>query len=86
MLLTLLRRARAGRFSLSAHREHAYQRLIASGWSHGQVALAYGGTTSLIALSGLVAAQGPDGAVAALFGVWTLILCGLYALIGRQAG
>ncbi|MGJ3232557.1 MAG: hypothetical protein ACFE0P_12225 [Oceanicaulis sp.] len=85
VLLTLLRRARHGRFSLSAHREHAYQRLIAAGWSHGRTALAYGGLTTLIALSGLAAAQGPDGAVAAVFALWTLILTALYILVGRLA-
>ncbi|MEQ8406127.1 MAG: hypothetical protein RKE49_13600 [Oceanicaulis sp.] len=83
VLLTLLRRARHGRFSLSAHREHAYQRLIAAGWSHRRVALAYGAATCLIAVTGLGAAQGPDGAVPAVFALWTLALCGLYAGVGR---
>lgn len=83
VLLTLLRRARQGRFSLSAHREHAYQRLIASGWSHRRVALTYGGLTGLIALTGLAAAQGPDGAVPAAFAMWTIGLCGLYAVAGH---
>lgn len=82
VLLTLLRRARHGRFSLSAHREHAYQRLVAAGWSHGRVALVYGGLTALIALSGLAAAQGPDGAVAVVFAVWTLALAGLHLAVG----
>ncbi|XBQ16343.1 MAG: hypothetical protein ABL308_00350 [Oceanicaulis sp.] len=85
VLLTLLRRARHGRFSLSAHREHAYQRLIAAGWSHGSVALAYGGLTAIIALSGLVAAQGPDGAVPAAFAIWVVVLAVLYRAVGRIA-
>jgi UDP-N-acetylmuramyl pentapeptide phosphotransferase/UDP-N-acetylglucosamine-1-phosphate transferase len=85
VLLTLLRRARAGRLKLTAHSEHAYQRLIRAGWSHGRVALIYGGLTSLIVLTGLAAAQGPDGAVLVAFMVWVGILSGLYALAGRRA-
>jgi UDP-N-acetylmuramyl pentapeptide phosphotransferase/UDP-N-acetylglucosamine-1-phosphate transferase len=73
VLLTLLRRARHGRFSLSAHREHAYQRLIDSGWSHQAIALVYGGLTALIGLTGLSAAQMMDGAVPMVFalGWWS---------------
>ncbi len=85
VLLTLLRRVRHGRFSLSAHREHVYQRLIAAGWRPGVVALIYGGLTGLIAVSGLAAAQGPDGAVFAVFLAWIGVLTGLHALAGRAA-
>jgi len=84
VLLTLLRRARHGRFSLSAHREHVYQRLIDSGWSHSRAALTYGVLTFAIVLSGLGAAQGPDGAVPAVFALWTLALIALYAAAGRM--
>lgn len=35
--VTLLSRAVRGERWYTAHRQHAYQRLIASGWSHGQV-------------------------------------------------
>ena len=85
VLLTLLRRARHGRLSLQAHREHAYQRLIQAGWGHGAVALVYGGLSALIALTGLVVAQGPDGAVPLVFGLWVIVLCALYAAVGRIA-
>lgn len=83
VLLTLLRRAHQSRFSMEAHREHAYQRLIAAGWSHGQVAGVYGGLTAVIAVTGLAAAQGPDGAVPAVFAVWVIVLCVLYAAVSR---
>jgi UDP-N-acetylmuramyl pentapeptide phosphotransferase/UDP-N-acetylglucosamine-1-phosphate transferase len=83
VLLTLLRRARNGRFSLIAHREHAYQRLIAAGWSHQRVALVYGGLTALICGGGLVAAQGPDAAVPALFAGCVIGLSALYAAVDR---
>jgi len=85
VLLTLLRRAAAGRLKLIAHSEHAYQRLIRAGWSHARLALIYGGLTVLVVLSGLVAAQGPDGAVPVAFGVWVVILSGLYAAAERLA-
>lgn len=38
--LTLGRRAAAGERWYDAHRSHAYQRLVQSGWSHGQVVFA----------------------------------------------
>ncbi len=85
VLLTLLARARHGRLSLEAHREHIYQRLIQSGWSHGEVALAYGGLTGLVVLSGLAAAQGPDGIVPAVFVGWVVILTGLYVWAALRA-
>lgn len=85
VLLTLLRRARRGRLSLSAHREHAYQRLLRAGWSHRRVALVYGGLTLAIVLTGLVAAQAPDGAVPLALAVWTGVLAALYRLCERIA-
>ncbi len=38
---TLLRRARSGQRWYTAHREHAYQRLLVAGWSHGRVLSLY---------------------------------------------
>lgn len=86
VLLTLAKRAVGGRLSLSAHREHAYQLLVSSGWSHGRVALAYAALTSLCVIAGLMAAQGPDGAVFGVFWSAVAALSGLYALVhGRKA-
>lgn len=39
--LTLLARVRRGERWYTAHRTHVYQRLIAQGWSHGRVLVAY---------------------------------------------
>jgi len=47
---TLFRRMLMGRNLLSAHREHLYQRLVLSGWSHSSVAVASGILTCLMAL------------------------------------
>lgn len=85
VLLTLLRRARQGRLTLSAHSEHAYQRLIKKGWSHARLALIYGGLTTVIVISGLAAAQGPDGLVAVCFVIWVVTLTALYWAAGRIA-
>lgn len=86
VLLTLLRRARHGRFSLSAHREHAYQRLIDKGWRHQAIALLYGGLTAGIGLTGLIAAQMADGAVPMVFALWVVILTALHVAVGRVVG
>ena len=59
--LTLLDRARRGADVLSAHDEHAYQRLAKAGWSHASVAALYAG----LAASGVVAA-GPALALGAV--------------------
>ena len=85
VLLTLLRRARHGRLTLSAHREHAYQRLIQSGWSHTQVAAVYGALTVFIVFSGLVALQGPPLALFLVFAFWTAVLSTLYVSVDRLA-
>lgn len=85
VLLTLAKRARGGRLSLNAHREHAYQLLVSSGWSHGRVALVYAALTSLCVIAGLIAAQGPDGAVFGVFWCAVAVLSGLYALAHRRA-
>ncbi|MFN3213931.1 MAG: glycosyltransferase family 4 protein [Henriciella sp.] len=43
VLMTLIWRAKHGRNWLEAHLDHAYQRLIASGWSHLETAVLYWG-------------------------------------------
>jgi UDP-N-acetylmuramyl pentapeptide phosphotransferase/UDP-N-acetylglucosamine-1-phosphate transferase len=55
---TLVRRVRAGERWSEAHRTHAYQRLIAMGWSHMAVALLVGGLTLACGLLGLVSLGG----------------------------
>ncbi len=48
--LTLVRRVSRGERWYTPHRQHAYQRLIASGWGHGQVLRLYAGANLLIVL------------------------------------
>lgn len=54
--LTLLRRMWRGRRWYTAHREHAYQWLVRSGFTHGQVTLLYLSWNLLVALPLAVAA------------------------------
>jgi UDP-N-acetylmuramyl pentapeptide phosphotransferase/UDP-N-acetylglucosamine-1-phosphate transferase len=54
--LTLLRRVMRGEQWYNAHRQHLYQRLIASGWTHGQVALIYQAINLTLVFPGIVVA------------------------------
>lgn len=54
--LTLLRRVLRGERWYTAHRQHAYQRLIARGWNHGQVLGLYVGANLLLVLPTMLAA------------------------------
>jgi Fuc2NAc and GlcNAc transferase len=51
--LTLLARVMRGERWYNAHRQHLYQRLIAHGWSHGRVALAYQAINLALILPGI---------------------------------
>lgn len=55
---TLCRRASRGENVLSAHRSHIYQRLVITGRSHRDVALAYGGLALLGAIAAVSHAAG----------------------------
>lgn len=54
---TLVRRVAGGRRWYTAHREHAYQKLISGGWSHGRVLLLYGSINVFIVLPVLLLAK-----------------------------
>jgi UDP-GlcNAc:undecaprenyl-phosphate/decaprenyl-phosphate GlcNAc-1-phosphate transferase len=49
VFLTLAWRAKHGRPLMQAHRDHAYQLLLRSGWTHGQVARLWWGMTAVCA-------------------------------------
>jgi UDP-N-acetylmuramyl pentapeptide phosphotransferase/UDP-N-acetylglucosamine-1-phosphate transferase len=80
--LTLLVRVMNGERWYNAHRQHLYQRLIVSGWTHGRVALLYQVINLALVLPGIVvAANFPDLAwpialaLALVFGLgWYLII------------
>jgi UDP-N-acetylmuramyl pentapeptide phosphotransferase/UDP-N-acetylglucosamine-1-phosphate transferase len=73
---TLLRRfARGARWD-EAHREHLYQRLVLSGWSHGAVALALG--AGALALTGVALLGWREGSAREMLA--GLVALGLFAV------
>lgn len=71
VLLTLIWRAKHGRNWLEAHLDHAYQRLIASGWSHLETATFYWGLTATTGSMAYIAALAGGAAPFAVFwGLW----------------
>lgn len=75
VLMTLIWRAKHGRNWLKPHLDHAYQRLIASGWSHLDVAILYWGLSVASGAAAYIAAQGGGAAPFAVF--WGLCLAGI---------
>ena len=65
VLLTLAWRAGRGRPLMQAHRDHAYQLLLRSGWQHGQVARLWWGMT---AVCGGAVIAGPFAAMTGAYG------------------
>lgn len=72
VLLTLIWRTKHGRSLLKAHRDHTYQCLIKTGWSHMEVAVLYWGLSAVCAVSGVIGASA--GGEAPFFVFWTLCL------------
>ena len=71
VLLTLIWRAKHGRNWLEAHLDHAYQRLIASGWSHLEAAVFYWGLSATAGGMAYIAALAGGAAPFAVFwGLW----------------
>ncbi len=75
VLMTLIWRAKHGRNWLEPHLDHAYQRLIASGWSHLDVAILYWGFSAVSGATAYIAAKGGGAAPFAVF--WGLCLAGV---------
>ncbi len=75
VLLTLIWRARHKRSWLKPHRDHAYQRLIASGWSHIEAGGLYWGLCAACAVAAVIAAKAGGEAPFAVF--WALLLTGI---------
>lgn len=93
VFMTLGWRAMKGRPLMQAHRDHAYQLLLRSGWSHGRVARLWWGMTALCAgavlagpaasLAGLYDSGGGPRLDAAVFGV--LLLAGIALWLRQRA-
>jgi UDP-GlcNAc:undecaprenyl-phosphate/decaprenyl-phosphate GlcNAc-1-phosphate transferase len=74
VLYTLIWRARRGRHWFDAHLDHAYQRLIASGWSHFETAFLYWGLSLCGAILAYIAARAGGELPFVVF--WLLFLAG----------
>lgn len=75
--VTLLRRGLRGQKVWQAHHDHAYQRLIRSGWSHRRLALAAYLLMAGCALSALVLRFSDKSWVTAGLALWGLIYAGM---------
>ena len=75
--VTLLRRAIRGERVWEAHRDHAYQRLIRSGWSHTRLAFLSWGVMFVTAVTALMLLdQSTEIVVVGLTG-WSIVYAGL---------
>ena len=81
---TLLRRAASGVRWYNPHREHAYQRLIIAGWSHGQVLLFYGALNLLLVLPTLIVALRSPALDWLMATLLTLLLVAGWIALQRQ--
>jgi UDP-N-acetylmuramyl pentapeptide phosphotransferase/UDP-N-acetylglucosamine-1-phosphate transferase len=70
--VTLARRALRGERVWQAHRQHYYQRLILSGWSHRRTALSEYGLMCLCGATGLAGLRQPPLGQLALIGILAL--------------
>lgn len=83
--VTLLRRAWRREKIWQAHREHYYQRLVCSGWSHRKLALHEYALMVVISASACWMLGWPPVAQAAGLAVWLLVLGGLMRKIDGLA-
>ena len=82
--VTLLRRALRGEKVWQAHHEHAYQRLVRSGWSHRRLALSAYGLMAACTVSALVLRGMDMIAVAISLSLWAAIYAALLLAVARR--
>lgn len=82
---TLLRRMLRRERFWEAHREHCYQRLIRSGWSHRRTALFYYALMLACGVSGLFFLDAADSGIHTLLGGWALAYTALMFAVQRVA-
>lgn len=81
--MTLARRIRRGERIWEAHRQHYYQRLILSGWSHRRTALSEFGLMILCGVAGLIGLQQPLVGRLLLLGLGSTIAVAMWAIDRR---
>lgn len=80
--LTLLLRVLRGERWYNAHRQHLYQRLIASGWTHARVLLVYQAVNLLVVVPGILfGVKNPEWAWLAVLAVGSVLGLGWYLSI-----
>ncbi|HEX9186221.1 MAG TPA: glycosyl transferase, partial [Vicinamibacteria bacterium] len=72
---TLFRRMARGEPLHQAHREHLYQRLVSTGWSHARASATLGAAAAVLTAAALLALRSPGTAA-----WWAAILLALAAL------
>ena len=85
VLLTLVWRARHGRPLMSAHRDHAYQRMMDYRWSHLDVAVFWWGLSGACAAAAVIGMLGGGALPQVLFWILTLVISGLWSLVPRES-
>ena len=84
VLLTLLKRQRAGKVLWQAHRDHVFQRWLGAHPGHGKLALRFWGLVLVYTLAGLAAERAPAGWQAGLLGIAIVSAIGLWLWLDRQ--
>ena len=84
--LTLLRRASRREPFWRAHRTHAYQRLVLSGWTHRRLALRGYALMALSSVCALVALRASGMGRSAIIVGWTATLALLFLALERRLG
>jgi UDP-N-acetylmuramyl pentapeptide phosphotransferase/UDP-N-acetylglucosamine-1-phosphate transferase len=82
--VTLLKRASRGERFWLAHREHYYQRLVRSGWSHRRLAVAEYSLMLACGTAALVARSGGTQVRAAAFATIGTLFLGAMVLVDRR--
>jgi UDP-N-acetylmuramyl pentapeptide phosphotransferase/UDP-N-acetylglucosamine-1-phosphate transferase len=84
VVFTMIDRVRRREHLLAGHKEHFYQRLAATGWSHAQVSLLYAGLTALGAVAALSVASGDGFTPVMALAAVVASAVGLYRLVLRR--
>lgn len=84
VLLTLLKRQRAGKVLWEAHRDHVFQRYLAAQPSHGGLALRFWAIMLAYTVAGCLAERAPTGWQAGLFGLGLISAIGLWTALDRK--
>jgi Fuc2NAc and GlcNAc transferase len=84
--LTLLTRAIRGERWYTAHAQHIYQRLIAQGWSHSRVLMAYQSINVMLVLPAIVLAEIYPHYAKVTAGLVLLLLVSCWHIANRRLG